>query len=106
MSPPPLSLVPTTMSPPPVAIESDTDTDNYTDTDAESDAPSTSTVASSLPSPPCEFESEGELGDLKLGQYTKLAPRVTFLMQILGTVVGAVLNCAFSRVFLFARSLF
>ena len=34
------------------------------------------------------------LGDLKLGQYTKLAPRVTFLMQILGTVVGAVLNCA------------
>ena len=44
--------------------------------------------------------------DLKLGQYTKLAPRVTFLMQILGTVVGAILNCAFSRVFLFARSLF
>ncbi|OBZ65661.1 Oligopeptide transporter 3 [Grifola frondosa] len=33
------------------------------------------------------------LGDLKLGQYVKLAPRVTFSMQILGTVVGAILNC-------------
>ncbi|PSR83036.1 hypothetical protein PHLCEN_2v5840 [Hermanssonia centrifuga] len=32
------------------------------------------------------------LQDLKLGQYVKLAPRVTFLMQILGTVVGAILN--------------
>lgn len=33
------------------------------------------------------------LQDLKLGQYIKLAPRVTFSMQLLGTVVGAVLNC-------------
>lgn len=32
------------------------------------------------------------LQDLKLGQYVKLAPRVTFLSQVLGTVVGAVLN--------------
>lgn len=32
------------------------------------------------------------LQDLKLGQYVKLAPRVTFLMQMLGTVVGAILN--------------
>ncbi|KAH9936802.1 OPT oligopeptide transporter [Epithele typhae] len=32
------------------------------------------------------------LGDLKLGQYTKLAPRITFAMQIMGTIVGAVLN--------------
>ncbi|KAI0811002.1 OPT oligopeptide transporter [Irpex lacteus] len=32
------------------------------------------------------------LQDLKLGQYVKLAPRVTFLMQIMGTVVGAILN--------------
>ena len=39
------------------------------------------------------------LGDLKLGQYTKLAPRVTFSMQILGTVVGAILNCASFPVF-------
>ena len=50
------------------------------------------------------------LQDLKLGQYVKLAPRVTFLMQLtgrcsspksercllmhsIGTVVGAILNC-------------
>ncbi|KAH9934458.1 OPT oligopeptide transporter [Epithele typhae] len=32
------------------------------------------------------------LQDLKLGQYTKLPPRVTFSMQIMGTVVGAILN--------------
>lgn len=35
------------------------------------------------------------LQDLKLGQYVKLAPRVTFSMQLLGTVIGAVLNCTF-----------
>ncbi|KAH8099561.1 OPT oligopeptide transporter [Cristinia sonorae] len=32
------------------------------------------------------------LQDLKLGQYVKLAPRVTFMMQIAGTIVGAILN--------------
>ncbi|THH31057.1 hypothetical protein EUX98_g3142 [Antrodiella citrinella] len=32
------------------------------------------------------------LQDLKLGQYVKLAPRVTFAMQLIGTVVGAILN--------------
>ncbi|KAH9919806.1 OPT oligopeptide transporter [Fomitopsis serialis] len=32
------------------------------------------------------------LGDLKLGQYVKLAPRVTFCMQMAGTIVGALLN--------------
>ncbi|EJT98338.1 oligopeptide transporter [Dacryopinax primogenitus] len=32
------------------------------------------------------------LQDLKLGQYIKLAPRMTFLVQLAGTVVGAVLN--------------
>ncbi|KAI0364037.1 OPT oligopeptide transporter [Pilatotrama ljubarskyi] len=32
------------------------------------------------------------LSDLKLGHYVKLAPRVTFSMQIIGTVVGAILN--------------
>ncbi|KAI0071556.1 OPT oligopeptide transporter [Panus rudis PR-1116 ss-1] len=32
------------------------------------------------------------LEDLKLGQYVKLAPRVTFSMQMIGTVVGAILN--------------
>lgn len=52
------------------------------------------------------------LSDLKLGQYTKVAPRVTFCMQLggqyiiyhecaqcsqlaLGTIVGALLNCEF-----------
>lgn len=44
------------------------------------------------------------LGDLKLGQYVKLAPRVTFTMQILGTVVGAILNCT-SSVSLLGRHL-
>ncbi|CCL98811.1 uncharacterized protein FIBRA_00816 [Fibroporia radiculosa] len=33
------------------------------------------------------------LQDLKLGQYCKLPPRVTFCMQMIGTVVGAILNC-------------
>ncbi|KZT69481.1 OPT superfamily oligopeptide transporter [Daedalea quercina L-15889] len=32
------------------------------------------------------------LRDLKLGQYTKLPPRVTFLMQTIGGIVGGVLN--------------
>jgi hypothetical protein len=32
------------------------------------------------------------LSDLKLGQYTKLPPRVTFVVQIAGTTVGALLN--------------
>jgi uncharacterized membrane protein YvlD (DUF360 family) len=32
------------------------------------------------------------LSDLKLGQYTKLSPRACFTAQILGTVVGSVLN--------------
>ncbi|EMD32181.1 hypothetical protein CERSUDRAFT_126869 [Gelatoporia subvermispora B] len=32
------------------------------------------------------------LQDLKLGQYVKLAPRVTFCMQMAGTIVGAILN--------------
>jgi len=32
------------------------------------------------------------LGDLKLAQYAKLPPRATFLAQILGTTVGAILN--------------
>jgi uncharacterized oligopeptide transporter (OPT) family protein len=32
------------------------------------------------------------LQDLKLGQYTKLPPRVTFTVQLVGTSVGALLN--------------
>ncbi|PCH43920.1 peptide transporter MTD1 [Wolfiporia cocos MD-104 SS10] len=32
------------------------------------------------------------LSDLKLGQYTKLPPRSTFSVQIVGTIIGALLN--------------
>lgn len=32
------------------------------------------------------------LQDLKLGQYAKLSPRCTFTMQMVGTLVGAILN--------------
>lgn len=32
------------------------------------------------------------LGDLKLAQYAKLPPRATFTAQMMGTVVGAILN--------------
>ncbi|KIY66394.1 OPT superfamily oligopeptide transporter [Cylindrobasidium torrendii FP15055 ss-10] len=32
------------------------------------------------------------LADLKLGQYCKIPPRVNFLVQILGCIVGAILN--------------
>nr|VWO96229.1 Peptidyl-prolyl isomerase CWC27 [Ganoderma boninense] len=69
MSPTPLSLSLPATSFLPLAVESDTDTDTYTDTDGESDAPSNSTVASSVPSPPCEFEDRPELDDLKIGSY-------------------------------------
>jgi uncharacterized oligopeptide transporter (OPT) family protein len=34
------------------------------------------------------------LSDLKLGQYTKVPPRVTFVVQMAGTIVGAMLNYA------------
>jgi len=36
--------------------------------------------------------------DLKMGQYTKLPPRVTFTVQCLGSVVGALLNYIMMRV--------
>ncbi|KAF5343192.1 hypothetical protein D9758_016928 [Tetrapyrgos nigripes] len=32
------------------------------------------------------------LGDLKMGQYTKIPPRVTFMLQMAGTIVGGILN--------------
>lgn len=38
------------------------------------------------------------LSDLKLGQYTKVPPRVTFVVQLAGTVVGAMLNYAIMQV--------
>ncbi|KAF9037805.1 OPT oligopeptide transporter [Hymenopellis radicata] len=36
--------------------------------------------------------------DLKIGQYTKLPPRVTFTMQCLGAVVGAILNYVIMKI--------
>jgi hypothetical protein len=38
------------------------------------------------------FQAAFMLSDLKLGQYTKLPPRITFTVQIIGTSVGALLN--------------
>ncbi|KAF7799677.1 hypothetical protein EIP86_010917 [Pleurotus ostreatoroseus] len=37
------------------------------------------------------------LRDLKLGQYTKIPPRVTFTVQTLGTIIGALLNFVIMR---------
>ncbi|THG93602.1 hypothetical protein EW026_g7677 [Hermanssonia centrifuga] len=37
------------------------------------------------------------LRDLKLGQYTKIPPRVTFTIQTIGTVIGALLNFVIMR---------
>ncbi|KAJ7070868.1 OPT oligopeptide transporter [Mycena amicta] len=36
--------------------------------------------------------------DLKMGQYTKLPPRVTFTMQCVGAVIGALINYVIMRV--------
>lgn len=88
MSPPPLSLSFPATSFLPLAAESDTDTDTYTDTDGESDAPSNSTVASSVPSPPCEFEDGPELDDLKIGkEFAFTAVTVVFMERIRFRVV-------------------
>jgi hypothetical protein len=32
------------------------------------------------------------LRDLKLGQYSKIPPRITFTVQIIGSIVGSLLN--------------
>jgi len=40
------------------------------------------------------------LRDLKLGQYAKLPPRVTFTVQTVGTIVGGLLNFVIARVVL------
>lgn len=36
--------------------------------------------------------SIGLAGDLKMGQYLKIPPRVMFLTQLWGTILGAVIN--------------
>ncbi|KAH9941493.1 OPT oligopeptide transporter [Amylocystis lapponica] len=43
-------------------------------------------------------QAVGMLSDLKLGQYVKLPPRTTFSVQIVGTVVGALLNYVIMQV--------
>lgn len=43
------------------------------------------------------LQSLALLQDLKLGQYTKIPPRVTFTVQSIGTVIGALLNFAIMR---------
>ncbi|KAF4609517.1 hypothetical protein D9613_012220 [Agrocybe pediades] len=40
------------------------------------------------------------LRDLKLGQYVKLPPRVTFTVQVIGTIVGGLLNFVIAKVVL------
>ncbi|KAH8114070.1 peptide transporter MTD1 [Phellopilus nigrolimitatus] len=45
----------------------------------------------------------GLVRDLKMGQYTKLPPRVTFLVQSLGAVVGGLLNYVIMKVIIDAQ---
>jgi uncharacterized membrane protein len=40
------------------------------------------------------YQAKLLLKDLKLGQYVKLAPRCTFIMQIFGTVIGCTMSYA------------
>ncbi|EJD06348.1 peptide transporter MTD1 [Fomitiporia mediterranea MF3/22] len=48
-------------------------------------------------------QARGLIRDLKMGQYTKLPPRVTFLVQSLGTVVGGLLNYVIMKVIVTAQ---
>jgi hypothetical protein len=45
-------------------------------------------------------QARGLIRDLKMGQYTKLPPRVTFTVQCLGSVIGGILNYIIMRVVL------
>jgi hypothetical protein len=40
------------------------------------------------------IQALGLLSDLKLGQYIEIPPKATFTMQILGTLIGTILNFA------------
>ncbi|KAE9396396.1 OPT oligopeptide transporter [Gymnopus androsaceus JB14] len=40
------------------------------------------------------------LQDLKTGQYTKVPPRVTFTVQVVGTIIGAILNFVIMKIVL------
>lgn len=46
----------------------------------------------------------GLLRDLKLGQYSKIPPRVTFTVQMVGAIVGAILNYIIMKSVLSAQS--
>ncbi|KAL0579510.1 hypothetical protein V5O48_002503 [Marasmius crinis-equi] len=49
------------------------------------------------------LQARGLLRDLKMGQYTKLPPRVTFTVQSLGAVIGGLLNYVIMKVIIDAH---
>ncbi|KAL5526996.1 hypothetical protein ACEPAF_8725 [Sanghuangporus sanghuang] len=49
------------------------------------------------------LQARGLIRDLKMGQYTKLPPRVTFLVQSLGTIIGGLLNYVIMKVIVDAQ---
>jgi OPT family small oligopeptide transporter len=48
-------------------------------------------------------QARGLIRDLKMGQYTKLPPRVTFIVQCMGAIVGGLLNYIIMKVIIDAR---
>ncbi|KAF5378543.1 hypothetical protein D9615_007071 [Tricholomella constricta] len=48
-------------------------------------------------------QARGLIRDLKMGQYTKLPPRVTFTVQSLGAIVGGLLNYVIMKVIIGSR---
>lgn len=48
-------------------------------------------------------QARGIIRDLKMGQYTKLPPRVTFTVQAVGAVVGGLLNYIIMKVIITAQ---
>ncbi|KAG6860795.1 hypothetical protein C0995_007505 [Termitomyces sp. Mi166 len=48
-------------------------------------------------------QARGLIRDLKMGQYTKLPPRVTFAVQSLGAVIGGLLNYVIMKVIVNSR---
>ncbi|RDB18213.1 Oligopeptide transporter 9 [Hypsizygus marmoreus] len=48
-------------------------------------------------------QARGLIRDLKMGQYTKLPPRVTFTVQSLGAVIGGLLNYVIMKIIISSR---
>ncbi|KAH8101838.1 peptide transporter MTD1 [Cristinia sonorae] len=48
-------------------------------------------------------QARGIIRDLKMGQYTKLPPRVTFTVQCLGAIVGGLLNYVIMKTIITSR---